>query len=1178
MFKSNVFSFVIGIMFCSYCVGQTTVTCPVISDCMVMDYSPDVNHNSFGLWIGFETNPSFEERSLIQFDLSSIPSGAIIQDAEMKLTYATTQETTTFNIHRLTSSWSENTITWNTTYSYISTSYGSMTAWHTSPEIYVPLDAAVTDWIENGYNNYGVLLKWKSGSGNCNFESKETASTSGEEPSLEVTYTIPPPDITVQNPSVTPTTVCAGGTIIVSCDHYCTDGSDETPNVGYYLSTNTICTTSDIYLGDDGSTICGSDPYDGESETLTIPSETSPGTYYICFIGDYLDEVSETNENNNCEHIQITVSGTPSIAPSGASASPNNICSGNSTTLTVIGGSLGTGALWKWYSGACGGTLVGTGSTVIVNPTSTTTYYVRAEGACNSTSCANVTVNVSPNSSIESVTGTSPLCIGGTDTYTANSVELAGGTGAWSSSNTDVATVNSSGFVTTIGAGTCSITYTITGGCGGTESSSQTLIVSTNNTITLTSVEGTNSQSNCINTAITDITYATEGAVGATFTGLPSGVIGIWSANVVTISGTPTISGIYPFIVTLTGGCGNITETGTITVIQDASIGSVSGITPLCINETATYTANDVELGGGTGTWSSQNISIATVNSSGIVTGISAGSCNIFYTITDGCGGTVSSLQPVAITPNNTIEITSAAGTDNQTKCLNTAVSNIIYSTTGATGATFTGLPPGVTGAWEADLVTISGIPSLSGTFSYTVTLIGGCGNVSETGIITVIPNSSINSVTGTSPLCIDEANTYSANEVVLGGGGVGEWSSSNTNVVIVGPSGLVSAIGEGSCDIIYTITGGCGGTVSKQQLINIYPVPIGGDGATSICSNVELSYNLQTDNIDVFGNSQPSTFRWIAESNPNVTGESTALQTGGIINDKISNISGFDQTVVYNVTPTGMNGCIGNSFTVAITIKSEPFGGTATSIICSDVVLNYDLQTNNINVLGNNQPSTFSWMAESNPNVSGESTIPQITGIIDDGINNISGVDQEVFYVVVPTGINGCVGNYFSMTTTVNTIPTIVIKWSDVLICPNVNSMFSSYQWIKGTTPIAGANKQYYVTNKQPGDYLVEVIDKNGCKNSSYEISISESKSLSVYPNPATESFSISLIDEPIGTTLITIINEAGIKVKEFQTEKVNINFDNEISVSDLTEGIYYVIIFVDQSNLYYSKIIVTK
>jgi hypothetical protein len=76
-----------------------------------------------------------------------------------------------------------------------------------------------------------------------------------------------------------------------------------------------------------------------------------------------------------------------------SSASSSIVCPGASYSLTVNGGSLGTGAIWKWYSGSCGGTDAGTGSTINVNPSSTTTYYVRAEGTCNNTLCRSVTVS-----------------------------------------------------------------------------------------------------------------------------------------------------------------------------------------------------------------------------------------------------------------------------------------------------------------------------------------------------------------------------------------------------------------------------------------------------------------------------------------------------------------------------------------------------------------------------------------------------------------------------------------------------------------------------------------------------------------------------------------------------------------------------------------------------------------
>jgi len=89
-----------------------------------------------------------------------------------------------------------------------------------------------------------------------------------------------------------------------------------------------------------------------------------------------------------------------------------------------------------------------------------------------------------------------------------------------------------------------------------------------------------------------------------------------------------------------------------------------------------------------------------------------------------------------AFTTNNSITLTSAAGTDAQTVCGGTAITSITYSTTGATGATFIGLPAGVTGSWNAGVVTISGAPTTSG--NYIVVLTGGSGSGMAVGTITV--------------------------------------------------------------------------------------------------------------------------------------------------------------------------------------------------------------------------------------------------------------------------------------------------------------------------------------------------------------------------------------------------------------------------------------------------------
>ena len=47
-----------------------------------------------------------------------------------------------------------------------------------------------------------------------------------------------------------------------------------------------------------------------------------------------------------------------------------------------------------------------------------------------------------------------------------------------------------------------------------------------------------------------------------------------------------------------------------------------------------------------------------------------------------------------AVMEPNTIDITSEEGSNVQTVCVNTAITNITYTTTGATGATFAGCLP----------------------------------------------------------------------------------------------------------------------------------------------------------------------------------------------------------------------------------------------------------------------------------------------------------------------------------------------------------------------------------------------------------------------------------------------------------------------------------------------------
>lgn len=93
--------------------------------------------------------------------------------------------------------------------------------------------------------------------------------------------------------------------------------------------------------------------------------------------------------------ISYTTTCTNAATPT-ASASPLNSCAGTPVTLTASG-ALNNASGFQWYTGSCGGTLVGSGTSITVNPTVTTTYFVRGEGGCTTPGlCGQVTVTVTP--------------------------------------------------------------------------------------------------------------------------------------------------------------------------------------------------------------------------------------------------------------------------------------------------------------------------------------------------------------------------------------------------------------------------------------------------------------------------------------------------------------------------------------------------------------------------------------------------------------------------------------------------------------------------------------------------------------------------------------------------------------------------------------------------------------
>ncbi|NHM08382.1 hypothetical protein G4D82_14250, partial [Flavobacterium sp. CYK-4] len=142
---------------------------------------------------------------------------------------------------------------------------------------------------------------------------------------------------------------------------------------------------------------------------------------------------------------------------------------------------------------------------------------------------------------------------------------------------------------TALQAGTFNYTVTTVGGCS-SASLSGVLVVKPEVELILASAPATTLQSVCTNVGITPIRYnVSNGATGATVIGLPAGITGVYAGGVFTISGSSSIIGTYPFVVTTVGGCGSDTQNGSITINPDVTIALVSPAATtsqvLCINE-----------------------------------------------------------------------------------------------------------------------------------------------------------------------------------------------------------------------------------------------------------------------------------------------------------------------------------------------------------------------------------------------------------------------------------------------------------------------------------------------------------------------------------------------------------------------------------------------------------------
>lgn len=148
-------------------------------------------------------------------------------------------------------------------------------------------------------------------------------------------------------------TVCAGQSVTIG-------GAPTAPAGSTYAWT--VVSANDADLAISGSTAIAN------PTVATVASGSGSETYRV---------TATLSGCSNTDDVIVTLDPLPTTPT--ATASPATVCAGTASTLTAAGGA-GAGT-YSWWTASTGGTLLGTGNTLAVSPTATTTYYIASTNA-----------------------------------------------------------------------------------------------------------------------------------------------------------------------------------------------------------------------------------------------------------------------------------------------------------------------------------------------------------------------------------------------------------------------------------------------------------------------------------------------------------------------------------------------------------------------------------------------------------------------------------------------------------------------------------------------------------------------------------------------------------------------------------------------------------------------------
>ena len=885
---------------------------------------------------------------------------------------------------------------------------------------------------------------------------------------VTITYTIGGVCVTTINITINPdapitgaTSVCVGSTTTLS----------DAVTGGYWSSSNTTVAIIDLSTGvvtgiSSGTATITYAPSTVCMATITVTVNPLPaiitGTTSVCTGGSTVT-LSDVTAGG------IWSSSNTSVATIGSST---GIVTGISSGNTIITYTLGTGCIAvttvtvnSLPSTITGGTSVCVGSTITLSDATTggtwssnntgvativsTTGIVHGVSAGTATitytlgsGCiATATIIVNPLPAI--ITGTTSVCIGST---THLSDATSGGT--WSSSNTSVATIDpSTGIVTSSTTGTTVITYTLGTGCFKTT------------TVTVNSLPATITGigSVCVGSS----THLSDATSGGSWTSSATSVATVVSTTGIVYgvsAGTTTIT----YKITATG----CTAVMTVTVNPVPAI--ITGTAHVCAS--STIYLSDATPGG---TWTSSSTSVATIDpATGLVSGISAGTTTITYTLGTGCYKTVSF----------TVR----------------ALPNPIGGPSTVCKGSFITLSDGILGVWSTSSTTVSviagivyGVSAGTGVITYTG-LLTGC---SVTDTITVLPAPV--PIIGNITICLGSTGAFS--DATPGG----TWSIANTSIATIDPSGIIYTVSTGITSAIYTISNGC--SASRAVIVVNPPAPV--TGAT-IC--VGSSVTLSDATSGGAWSSSNSSVATIVSGTGVVTGGSSGTTTITYT----APLSGCTATttVTVNPLPTAITGgsslCPYSTITLSDAIGSgswsssnssvatiDPGTGVVTGVSAGTTIITYTLGTGcitTITITVNPLPAVITagaislcvgssfYLSDSTSGGSWSSSDTTVA-IIDanTGIVTLESTGTATITYTLPTGC------FITVTGTVSPLPGVIIGSTSVCVGATIalSDTTAGGAWSSSNSLIATIDPSSgIVTGVTAGNTIITYTSASGC------------------------------------------------------------------------------------------------